>query len=626
MLLFGGLALWWACPFAADAQGTSGNGSGSSGIGLIGALPPGQGGTPPGKALGLLKQPGSGASIQVSSPVALAASSLTGTSGGIAAVSSLVATSSVGGSSAISASTPFSPYAALSVLNASPGIANATLVMGPNTVDALLAGSAVSGQSFGLTGLNAVTAGASAAALVSPGTTGRQLSLAGTLAGWDIPQSKPPLLPITCPSTRAVLLEALFGTGCSSTANSTDTSIDDSATGPRRRRLDRQDEPVLSTPSILKLSPTTVDMSLRFGADINQPVQITLAEPILPIRAEPGLLPVQYLEPCPEAPERNREAESKGNALVNMLGHAFDWLWCPEDSLACDFSRLDNGNQITTLSNGASITELAEGARISRLPNGSQINLLATGLRITRLPDGTTVTELKNRLKIFGSKYAIPTGGVRITQQVNSVIVDLADGSRLVMSGDLVSRRENPLGLSFASKQLNFNLPKGDCLFEPGHKSSVQTADGPMHVAEKSVLFTRSTSSLLMICNLYDPHAGSVRLNAYGLNLSLPPGRALVISRGKNAHPVVPFSDIATRNWQLLSARGACRVFSCEFSIPSTVHTVSLLKQVVTSKLPRDRDLKERLMKMSVALNQACKQSQPYSFKSDLNTSSGLEI
>ncbi len=147
-------------------------------------------------------------------------------------------------------------------------------------------------------------------------------------------------------------------------------------------------------------------------------------------------------------------------------------------------------------------------------------------------------------------------------------------------------------------------LNNGSALFVPSKDMTVVTPKGSVKLAANSVAFVNANSNQLSVYDISDSHKASVVVSTGGRELTLSPGRHLVVTHDKasNFADVNPIESIMHRAVKGHELGAGKRAFVSEFSIPSAVNVVRPLKAMLNSNDVNAKKVAARILKTSAVV------------------------
>jgi hypothetical protein len=159
-----------------------------------------------------------------------------------------------------------------------------------------------------------------------------------------------------------------------------------------------------------------------------------------------------------------------------------------------------------------------------------------------------------------------------------------------------------------------FNLDVGNVVFRPTNNIVVGTHEGTVDISSGSIVFVMETGHDVAVYNLHDTHAGGVKVNVGGKQITVSPGTSVVLTRQDKADfsKVNPGVTIGHRNPVPVAMGEGVKAYYSEFSITSALYTVAPLRQMLASKSSGDRKAAQRMLKNAVILSELSKSSSPF--------------
>ncbi len=147
-------------------------------------------------------------------------------------------------------------------------------------------------------------------------------------------------------------------------------------------------------------------------------------------------------------------------------------------------------------------------------------------------------------------------------------------------------------------------LDNGSALFVPSRDMTVVTPKGSVKLAANSVAYVNANSNQLSVYDISDSHKASVVVSTGGRDLTLSPGRHLVVThdKAKNFAEVNPIESIMHRSVKGHELGAGKRAFVSEFSIPSAVNVVKPLKAMLNSNDADAKKVAARIIKTSAVV------------------------
>lgn len=147
-------------------------------------------------------------------------------------------------------------------------------------------------------------------------------------------------------------------------------------------------------------------------------------------------------------------------------------------------------------------------------------------------------------------------------------------------------------------------LDNGSALFVPSKDMTVVTPKGSVKLAANSVAYVNVNSDQLSVYDINDNHKASVVVSTGGRDLTLSPGRHLVVTtdKAKTFADVNPIESIMHRSVNRHELGAGKRAFVSEFSIPSAVNVVKPLKAVLNSSDADAKKVAARILKTSAVV------------------------
>lgn len=146
---------------------------------------------------------------------------------------------------------------------------------------------------------------------------------------------------------------------------------------------------------------------------------------------------------------------------------------------------------------------------------------------------------------------------------------------------------------------------QGNVLIVPQGDTVVETPQGNVNIAGKSVVLISVNDAGLAVFDFEDQHKGSVSVYANGHNVVLSPGRHVMITPHHTAEfaQINAIETIAHRNIAG-AVRNEFKSHVSEFSIPTALDSVTSLRAMVQSNHPQAKKIAARLMKTTAVVMQ----------------------
>lgn len=148
-------------------------------------------------------------------------------------------------------------------------------------------------------------------------------------------------------------------------------------------------------------------------------------------------------------------------------------------------------------------------------------------------------------------------------------------------------------------------MNNGNTLFAPNVDTVVETPNGSVKIAARSVVLVSNSNQGLAVFDLEDQHKGSVSVESNGHIVTLSPGRHVLLTPNHGAEfaQINAIETVAHKN-VASSLKNGMRAHVSEFSIPSAIDTVAPLKALVKSNHPEAKKIASRMMKTTAILVQ----------------------
>lgn len=149
------------------------------------------------------------------------------------------------------------------------------------------------------------------------------------------------------------------------------------------------------------------------------------------------------------------------------------------------------------------------------------------------------------------------------------------------------------------------SIANGNVLFVPITDTVVETPQGKVSIAAKSVVLVSSSSAGLAVYDFEDQHKGSVSVESNGHSVVLSPGRHVMVTPHHTAEfaQINAIETVAHRNIGSTMKNGF-RSHVSEFSIPSALDSVKPLRVMVQSNHPEAKKVAARMMKTTAVVLQ----------------------
>lgn len=149
------------------------------------------------------------------------------------------------------------------------------------------------------------------------------------------------------------------------------------------------------------------------------------------------------------------------------------------------------------------------------------------------------------------------------------------------------------------------SIENGNVLFVPITDTVVETPQGKVSIAAKSVVLVSSSSAGLAVYDFEDQHKGSVSVESNGHSVVLSPGRHVMVTPHHTAEfaQINAIETVAHRNIGSTMKNGF-RSHVSEFSIPSALDSVKPLRVMVQSNHPEAKKVAARMMKTTAVVLQ----------------------
>jgi hypothetical protein len=256
-----------------------------------------------------------------------------------------------------------------------------------------------------------------------------------------------------------------------------------------------------------------------------------------------------------------------------------------------------SGDGATASTIPASLASLTAPAAVSSVNMMTTANATATTGR-DAISNSLSNLASANNLEIFAGQEDDSTivGYAPIGEVVDgNVYSDLEFGFAAGKGGNAISAiKHNDL----------VTLDKGSALFVPSKDTTVVTPKGSVKLAANSVAFISVDGNQLSVYDINDHHKASVVVSTGGRDLTLSPGRHLVVTgnSAKSFGDVNPIESIMHRSVVQHQIGGGKTAFVSEFSIPSAVAVVKPLKAIMSSKEAAARKVADRVLKTSAVV------------------------
>ncbi len=147
-------------------------------------------------------------------------------------------------------------------------------------------------------------------------------------------------------------------------------------------------------------------------------------------------------------------------------------------------------------------------------------------------------------------------------------------------------------------------LRKGNVLFVPFRDTVVETPQGNITIAAKSVALVSVSEGKLSVYDIEDAHKGSVAITAHGRTTTLAPGRHLTVANAKAGEfaQVNSIESIPHRGLVSKSLDNGIKMHISEFSTASAIQTIKPLKAVMSSTHPQAKKVSDRLIKTTAVI------------------------
>ena len=152
-------------------------------------------------------------------------------------------------------------------------------------------------------------------------------------------------------------------------------------------------------------------------------------------------------------------------------------------------------------------------------------------------------------------------------------------------------------------------------LLAPFSNTTVKTKFGEIDVDARSMVLVFSSPKGTSIFNLDDQHRNSVIVRtASNHKFVLSAGKHITLTDvgARGFEQINPVESIAYRNINQQSLANGHMVFTSEFSIPSAINSINVLKELCKSKNQESMRLRNHLMKTLAAMVQMNKSGVPY--------------
>jgi len=163
---------------------------------------------------------------------------------------------------------------------------------------------------------------------------------------------------------------------------------------------------------------------------------------------------------------------------------------------------------------------------------------------------------------------------------------------------------ENTLGTTNKRQVLS----EGNVVFAPSKDTTIETSHGTVDIAAGSIALVMQTKHGLAVYDLHDQGKNSIVVNAHNKQLSLTPGRHVMVSdRHHNQfEDINPIELVQYRGLNRSKLDNGWSVYTSEFSIPSACYAVKPLSNLMQSKHPEAKAMAHRLLKTTAVLMNLC--------------------
>jgi len=172
---------------------------------------------------------------------------------------------------------------------------------------------------------------------------------------------------------------------------------------------------------------------------------------------------------------------------------------------------------------------------------------------------------------------------------------------------DLGVRSENStiVDMQTVKETRHVTLNRGSVVFAPASDTIVETPMGSIAVGANSVVLVTVNGQGTAVYDLDDARHNSVRVTTGGSEVSLSPGRHLLLTDKLNAGfaDVNPAQMIGYRNIREHRHTANIKAFTAEFAVPHAVSVVQPVKQMFNCRNDRSRKLSSHMLKtMSIMM------------------------
>jgi hypothetical protein len=231
------------------------------------------------------------------------------------------------------------------------------------------------------------------------------------------------------------------------------------------------------------------------------------------------------------------------------------------------------------------------------------VNLMTTANATATNGRDTISTQLSNlatanNLSVFAGQEDDSTivGYAPVGQVIDGkVCSDIEFGFAAAKAGSAVSTIKH-------SELVTLN--SGSALFVPSKNMTVVTPKGSVKLGANSVAFVSVDENQLSVYDINDQHKGSVVVAAGGRDMSLSPGRHLIVTTDRAATfaDANPIESIMHRSVTTHNLGAGKRAFSTEFSIPSAVQIVKPLSAMMLSENAAAKKVAQNVIKTSAVM------------------------
>ncbi len=153
-------------------------------------------------------------------------------------------------------------------------------------------------------------------------------------------------------------------------------------------------------------------------------------------------------------------------------------------------------------------------------------------------------------------------------------------------------------------KAESVTINRGAILMVPSHLTRVQTRLGTVEFERDCLALLIVDDDKLAVYDLHDSKKDSIRIQSGGEQVSLSPGKCIVITSRveaafENANPI---ETIAYKSVDSLTKSNGSKHFRAQFSTTSAMSSVQSLSEIITSKHPHAKKLRQDLIKTTAVL------------------------